>query len=138
MLIVLFKFQNCAPVSPSQDLVSGSDGEVRIVDRWHESQVSFMSPKMVVPETPSQQGVLGLCVGSVEGQMIEYQVIEISGSARLVSSGLVECVRGGFELPLAEVQFSSCDSRLQVRAVRQGDSQSYAETLLLPECAVGS
>jgi hypothetical protein len=140
ILIVLFKFQNCAPVNPSDaKFVGTGDSEVRIVDRWGESQVSFLTASITVPnDQPPPQGVQGLCVGSAKGQMIEYQVIEIKEIPEVVSAGVVECVRGGFELPLAQVHFSSCSSRLQVRATRQGDSETYAETFLQPDCAAGS
>ena len=139
ILMILFKFQNCAPVGPGQANYSGeADTQVRIVDRWGEQRVSFLEPSVVVPASQEAVALQGLCVGSEKGQLIEYQVIELKDTPELIGAGVVECVMGGFELPLAQLHFSSCAARLQVRATRQGETASYAETLVQPACGAGS
>ncbi len=112
------------------------DGEVRIVDRWNEQKVSFLAPSLVIaPDRPAVD-LLGLCVGSGSGQMITYQLIELNeNNPEIIGGGQVECVRGGFELPIAQINFSSCSSRIQVRAIRTGDTAEFAETVLLPDCS---
>ncbi|MCB0350340.1 MAG: hypothetical protein KDD38_04095 [Bdellovibrionales bacterium] len=134
LLVVLFKFQNCAP---APDMVQDFDGtgEVRIIDRWAEQKVSFLTPNLIVASDAPKVDVQGLCVGSLKGQLINYQVIELNESAEIIGGGQVECVMGGFELPLAQIHFSSCSSRLQVRATRDGDTSGFAETVLVPDCA---
>ncbi|OFZ12419.1 MAG: hypothetical protein A2Z20_06635 [Bdellovibrionales bacterium RBG_16_40_8] len=136
LLVILFKFQNCAPPSQMDAVtnVIGPDGQVRIVDQWSEQKVVFLSPSVVVPETQQVVDLQGLCIGSHKGQLIRYQVVELKENPEVLDEGSVECVGGGFELPLAQVQFSSCSSRLQVRAARDGDDTNYAETVLRPEC----
>lgn len=137
LLVVIFKFQNCAPPTAMQsDLSSGApDDEVRIVDRWAPQKVEFMSPTQLVEGQERIVQIQGLCVGSEKGEQIAYQVIEISNEPRVISEGVVNCVMGGFEVELQALVFTSCSSRYQVRAARMGDDQNYAETVLQPDCS---
>jgi len=136
LLLVIFKFQNCAPApemlnaSAENDL----DSEVRIVDRWSEQKVAFLSPAQIVDPEQQSLNVQGLCVGSEKGQAIAFQVILIDHSPHVVANGTVECVMGGFELPISDLKLKSCSERLQVRAARLGEDQSYAETILQLDC----
>lgn len=135
MLVVMFKFQNCAPQSNMYDASSiGDGGEVRIVDRWAEQKVSFINPTHTVDGENAAVDIQGLCVGSDKGQQIRYQIIEIADVPHVVYEGLVECLMGGFELKLPAVHFASCSTRYQVRAARIGEETDYAETVLQPNC----
>lgn len=142
LLVVLFKFQNCAPVTPMNSVVGGdigdsTGGEVRIVDRWVAEKISFLSPTQIIEG--DEVGIQGLCVGSEKGQQIAYQIIEIGEapdvSPQVVNEGVVECVMGGFELQVQALNFASCLKRYQVRAARVEDNKNYAETVLQPNCA---
>lgn len=136
LLLVLFKFQNCAPSPQAVASVDPDmDGEVRIIDRWSEQKVAFLSSTVSLPLDQNAVDLHGLCVGSVEGQLIEYQVIAVRDVPQITASGLVECVGGGFELMLRNLQASSCDESFRVRAARLGDEANYAEALLRPLCA---
>lgn len=138
VLVVMFKFQNCAPPSGLQNQAGEDglpDGEVRIVDRWAPQKIEFMSPSQLIESEERSVQVHGLCVGSDKGEQIAYQVIEISNDPRIVYQGVVNCVMGGFELTLQSLTFTSCSSRYQVRATRLGDEQNYAETVLQPNCS---
>lgn len=139
LLVVLFKFQNCAPVTPMA-LATDGDGnagdEVRIVDRWVAEKISFLNPTQTIES--DDVGVQGLCVGSEKGQQIAYQIIEISEDPALdpqiINEGVVECVMGGFELQVKILNPSSCVKRYQVRAARIDDDINYAETVLQSNC----
>jgi hypothetical protein len=131
LTLLLFKFENCAP--PPQSQMSGT-GEVRIVDQWGDKKVSFLSATVVVPKTQSALALQGLCVGSQEGQAINYQIIDLQEIPKMMAAGIVNCVMGGFELPVTDLHFDSCDSRLQVRAAREGDEIHFAETVIAPDC----
>ncbi len=138
VLVVLFKFQNCgpAPQMSATDPVANigpNEGEVRIVDRWSEEKVIFLAPTQKVA-TQQPVNVQGLCVGSEKGQKIQYQVLEINDIPKIVYVGEVECVMGGFEVPVGAVNFHSCNDKLQIRAARTGDSSEAAETILQPDC----
>lgn len=137
LLLTLFKFQNCAPAPElASDFVdSDMDGQVRIVDRWSEQKLSFLTSNVIVPVENSDLDLQGLCVGSETGQMISYQIIDLKENPEIIGVGKVECVMGGFELPLAQIHFSDCEARLQVRAAREDENSDFAETILVPDCA---
>lgn len=136
ILIVLFKFQNCgpAPQMSSQEPFSPNSGEVRIVDRWNEAKVSFLTPTQKIAVQHSAVNVQGLCVGSEKGQKIQYQVLELNELPKMVYVGEVECVMGGFEVPIGSINFHSCEDKFQVRAARSGETGEAAETILQPDC----
>jgi hypothetical protein len=137
LLLVIFKFQNCAPAPEMLNASSvggDSESQVRIVDRWSEQKVAFLSPAHAVAPEEQSLSLQGLCVGSEKGQLIEFQVILIEDSPHVVANGTVECVMGGFELPISDLKLKSCNERLQVRAARLGENENYAETILQLDC----
>lgn len=139
LLVLLFKFQNCAPVtqmtSADQDGYDGAPDEVRIVDRWVAEKISFLSSTQIIENENAQIDIQGLCVGSQKGQQIVYQVIEISDDPKIINSGVVECIMGGFVLQVQILNLMSCMHHYQVRAARIDDEKNYAETILRPTCS---
>jgi len=136
--LILFKFQNCAPVNEMAiNPVPPLDAPVGIVDNFNSAKVSFVNNNWLIQQDSMGFALQGLCVGSPQGQLVEYQVIELGGLPKVVDAGVVECVGGGFELILSQVHFSSCGSKWQIRAVRQGISDQVAEAILNPDCITG-
>lgn len=137
-LVVLFKFQNCGPSQTSlanTSLNYSADSQVRIVDRWHESQLTFLTEAQKVTPAQAEVFVRGLCVGFDNEQKIEYQIIALQALPKLVSNGVVDCTGGGFELQLStSVIFENCTDQVQIRAARVGQSDEVAETILTPDC----
>jgi hypothetical protein len=135
LLVVLFKFQNCAP-APNMVGANGSgDAIVRDIDQWNQQKIAFLNPQQSIPVDVNTISLQGLCVGSEKGQQIDYQVIVMKAIPEVLNAGHVECVGGNFELPLEDVQFNSCSERIQVRAARAGNANDYTETVLQPACS---
>lgn len=138
MLVVLFKFQNCGPVTSVAGVgsVGINDSEVRVVDRWGQQKLSFVSSDMILEPAQSKVNLQGLCLGEKTDQKIIYDIISTAGSSvqsKLIG-GLVDCVMGGFEISLEAIQFSSCDNRLKIRAARVGAEEEFAEAIVRPNC----
>lgn len=138
LLMILFKFQNCAPVSqmavgstlPNQN----ANPQQGIIDNFNVQKVSFLNNNWIVLQDSQGLNLQGLCIGSSKGQLIEYQVIELGDIPKAVLENSVECNGGGFEILLSQVHFSSCKSSWQIRAIRKGDPSQYAEAILNPDC----
>ena len=135
LFLVMFKFQNCAPADPTSQLNSSDDSVVTIVDRWNPQKIAFVQSDFVVPNETQKVDLLGLCVGSAKGQIIEYQIWADSSGTQIIEHGEVECMGGGFELPVLQVSFSSCNEKWRVRAAKLGDNSAYAEAEIKPECS---
>jgi hypothetical protein len=137
LLVVMFKFQNCAPAPMQNQAAEGpiEDGQVRIVDRWAVQKVSFVSKTQYVEGDAQPVQVQGLCLGSEKGTQIAYQVIALNEAPQVILDGVVDCVMGSFELVLKTLRFQSCMTRYQVRASRIGEDEYYAETMLQPNCS---
>ncbi len=158
LLVVLFKFENCAQ-SPEMFTTTGvpggsiSDGSgsggsgsgssgsgggsgvVGIVDNFNNAPITFVAnPQLVSPPGDGPMAVQGLCVGGRDQQVIDYQVIDMRDTPKLVNAGQVECRLGGFELPVAKLNLKKCEDRYEVRAARVGEPSHFATTFLQLDC----
>ena len=134
MLLVLFQFQNCASQKTDASH-GGTDGEVRIVDRWDQQKLELIAIQNSVGSSHTEVEVHGVCGDQSQGDVIEWQAIVVGDIPEVVSSGEVLCDQGGFQLPAETLAlYENCDTQIQVRAVRTGVDYDYAEAMLSTEC----
>lgn len=161
LLVVLFKFENCAPTGAEFSSVAGPGGIVNnlspgstgsnsggagptgpgpgivgIVENYNSSPLSFVAnPQLVAqPDQDGPMAVQGLCVGGPTQQTIEYQVIDMRDTPKVVMAGQVPCELGGFALPVAHLDLHKCSDRFEVRAARTSDPSQFATTTLQLDC----
>ena len=133
-LLVLFKFENCAPVSKFAGVPSGSSsGNVKIVDgTYQQSPVEFLAPSQTV--TSPAATVKGVCVGVSDGTLVNWAVIPSQNPNQVINSGQVECQSGEFTVSLNGLNFSSCQDEFEVRAATMNDTSQTAVMFLAPDC----
>lgn len=133
LLIVMFKFQNCAPTRPGEEFSSQPSGEVRIVDQWAPSKVEFLSPSYLIETTVQEVNVPGLCVGAPKGQRLVWQLLDTKDHV-IIESGIVECLMGNFQLTINKVAFNDCKTELELKAQKEESPEPPAITILRPYC----
>jgi hypothetical protein len=138
LLAVLFKFQNCA--GPEAGMIAsdtGGSGEVRIIDRWQQQKVAFLSDTQFVVN-PEDAVIQGLCVGGTTAEQISYEIIHTAGAEPSIqSAGTVDCRMGNFEIAVPDLQFSDCEDSYTVRAIRVSGDGGEAYTNVRPYCDEG-
>ena len=134
LVVVLFKFQNCASVSNLSLSANSTDPGQRIVDQWQGTKVSFLNSDEIVPLETSQLDVKGLCVGSLNGEVIHWELVAVGDTPVLVDQGEVTCSYGNFELSLEQLKFETCTKQYYLRAIHMGQESNFAELIIQPEC----
>jgi hypothetical protein len=139
LLVVMFKFQNCAP-SNNTSTQTSANGTVGIVDNFSQTPLEFVANPQLIESTATYPlQVQGLCVGGDDSQVINYQVYNMNGTPSQVSSGQASCVMGGFELSIAtKLAFNSCSDRYEVHATRSGQESTPIVTTLQLDCTSSS
>lgn len=134
LMVVMFKFQNCAPAPGLDGASIGSDGTVRLVDGWTgiADKISFMSPTYLIQGDAARIEVQGVCPGVQNSELIGWQLVR-SDDELVMASGSSACDLGGFQVELAQLTFDDCNSRYEIRASSTSTSSS-ATTVLRPFC----
>ncbi len=136
--LLLFKFQNCAPNPGATQLTESPDGidsEVRIVDRYKNADIAFLSSETPVANTATEAlNVRGLCVGADDNEIINWEVTDSPNAIQAVVAGSSVCKFGQFELALQELTFSACNESLTLRAQLGNHPGEFSETKLVLHC----
>ncbi len=130
-ILVLFKFENCAPAANFASSASTSN-TVKIVDNWNSSPVQFVNPTQVV--TSNSTVVQGLCVGNPNGTVVNWAITSAQNPDQILDSGQVECKNGEFEVAVNSLSFQSCSDQFEVRAASTYNAGQMATTFLEPDC----
>ena len=130
-LLVLFKFENCAPAANFASAAS-TGGTVKIVDNWNASPVAFVNSAQVVKADPTV--VQGLCVGNPDGTVVNWAITSTLNPTQILDSGQVECQNGEFEVAVTSLAFQSCTDQFEIRAASSVNTGQMATTFLEPDC----
>lgn len=133
-LLVLFKFQNCAPAAKFAGAPgAASPGTVKIVDgTYQQSPVEFLAPSQTV--STASTVVKGVCLGVADGTLVNWAAIPAQNPNQVINSGQVQCESGAFTVTLNDLAFSSCADQVEIRAATINDSTDTAVTFLAPDC----
>lgn len=133
--LLLLKFQNCAPVHPVEAYSQpndGGDSEVRIIDRWGNNKVEFLSPSYLVEDSVQVVNVQGLCVGVPRGHRLIWQLSDVVRG--VLEVGMTECDMGQFQVQVKGLHFEDCQSQLELKAQALDSSEAPAVTVFRPFC----
>lgn len=132
LMVVMFKFQNCAPV-PGANSMASTDSKVGLIDGWNGvEKIAFMSPTYLVQGDSARIEVQGVCPGVQDSNLIGWELIRTDDDS-VMASGSTQCDLGGFAVELAQVSFADCNSRYEIRA-HDPSSTNKATTVLRPFC----
>lgn len=131
-LVVLFKFDNCAPAAKFATSSGSNSGTVKIIGSWSSSPVEFLTASQIV--TTNSTTVKGVCVGISDGSTVDWAVTSAQNPNQVLNSGQVQCQNGAFEVAVGNVAFQSCSDQYEVRAASPNDTNDTAVTLLEPDC----
>ncbi|MCC7406300.1 MAG: hypothetical protein IT288_18040 [Bdellovibrionales bacterium] len=101
--IILAHYQNCSPVGIHSGSVSSN--EVRIVEDWIESKVTFVEPALDLQADATRVALEGLCAR--RGVKVLLWQLD-NGQAETQLAGKIECMSGGFSLVMSGMQEIEC------------------------------
>lgn len=127
--VVLFQFQNCAPVQPSATASNGG-GDARIVDEYNKAEIQFVEESIQVREDVDTAEVNGLCARAHNGSPLNWVLWASSGE--VLARGESHCGAGGFNLRLESLNQAVCGVSYQL--IIEGDWGGSASANLIQRC----
>ena len=117
-LLMLFQYQNCAPVQGIQSsrTFSASDsGVVTTIDDVNmTTAVSFTQSKVQVSSSDAPTVIEGECSSMQEGAVLGWKVRDDHGQMR--ETGYSQCEQGHFQVEMAPSNELECDKSYEVSA----------------------
>lgn len=127
--LLLFHFQNCAPVSSASNTTSDTSG-VRLVEDLNKAQIQFVAPQVEVQDDAPQTGVDGLCNRDHDGALLHWSISADAQAPML--SGQSSCGRGQFSVNVDQLDQLTCG--VSYLLVVEGDWGASTFTRVMRRC----
>lgn len=128
--IVLFHFQNCAPVQPTANSSASTTPGARVIDDYNKVEIQFAASEVQLHDDLNAADVSGLCNRSHNGAALGWSLL--TQDNQVLASGDSRCGSGAFSVHMDGLEQMACGVPYQLAI--QGDWGGVALTNFVRRC----